>query len=157
MKQTTFDSIAAFRVAVSKLILKYSILLLILGVLSLPGFVWDIELAPFIALITPINALYIGTVFKYIGTTINEVKVDELSEKDKKLAEAKLKAINDTAKLVFYLIPAHFVFIALLIIAKAWLGLINFQQMSIAFTILESFFGGYMGAIILPIFGKDDR
>ena len=147
-----FNSVAEFRMYVSKRILWSSALLLFVGAISIPGFVIDIELAPFIALLAPINTLYMGTVFKYIGGTIEQA-LSETEEK-KEISKANLETINNIAGVISYLIPLHVLIIVFLIFAKAWFSIINFQEMSTAFAIVEAFFGGYMGAVVLPIFGS---
>ncbi|MBL4650086.1 MAG: hypothetical protein JKY03_10170 [Aureispira sp.] len=146
-----FDTIIDFRTAVSKRILYSSAGLLFVGLASIPGFVADIELTPFLALLAPINALYMGTVFRYVGGSIE----DALSAKEeaKALPKEKLEKINNVGGIIFYLIPIHFILIAGLIVAKAWFSLVNFQEMCAAFAFIEAFFGSYMGMLVFPIFG----
>lgn len=146
-----FDSIIDFRTAVSQRILFSSAGLLLVGLLSLRGFVTDIELTPFLALLAPINALYMGTVFRYVGGSIEDALVPE--NKVELLSEEKLEKINNVGGVIFYLIPIHFILIAALIIAKAWFSIINFQEMSAAFAFVEAFFGSYMGMLVFPILG----
>lgn len=149
-----FNTIVDFRTAVSKRILYSSAALLLVGLVSLPGFVWDIELTPFLALLAPINALYMGTVFRYVGGSIEDVLGNK--EEVKALSKEKLEKINTIGGVIFYLIPIHFVLIAALIVAKAWLSWINFQEMSAAFAFIEAFFGSYMGMLVFPIFGMQN-
>lgn len=108
------------------------------------------EIAPFLAILVPINAMYIGTTFKYIGTLISsQVKGEKNTTNDFEFN------ISPSFKWIFYIIPVHFMILIILISSKAWLGLISFETMSQAFTGVESLFGVYIGYFVSAVFGVE--
>lgn len=56
-------------------------------------------------------------------------------------------------------IPAHFIILFLAISAKALINAINFEQLKIIFTIVESLFGAYVGIIVSSLYKvpKEER
>ncbi len=89
----------------------------------------------------PITAMYGGAVFRYIGRSITEPVTNGNGSK------------VPISSLVRWLVHGHFVIVLLLISLKALApNVLNFQDMVIFLTLVESALGVYMGNIILALF-----
>jgi hypothetical protein len=105
----------------------------------LRGFDFE-EFTALIGILGPITAMYGGAVFRYIGRSITEPQVNSHSD----------VPINSMVK---WLVNGHFVTVMLLISMKALApNVLNFQDMVIFLTLVESALGVYMGNIILALF-----
>lgn len=101
------------------------------------------EFTPLMTLLAPVTALYAGTVFRYLAGSIK--------------AGASAPATESPiahASLVRRLIAAHFVLMFSLLAAKAMFNWIEFPVMVTLMALLESSFGGYMGAVLGAVFGE---
>ncbi|MBK9335892.1 MAG: hypothetical protein IPM98_04650 [Lewinellaceae bacterium] len=105
----------------------------------LRGFDFE-EFTALIGILGPVTAMYGGAVFRYIGRSITE---------------PNLHAGNETPmnSMVKWLVNGHFVTVMLLISLKALApNVLNYQDMIIFLTLVESALGVYMGNIILALF-----
>lgn len=94
----------------------------------------------------PVTALYGGAVFRFIGRSITEPN----------LAGQNAYPISSLVK---WLVNGHFIIVLLLISLKALTpNLLNFRDMTMFLTFVESALGVYMGNIILALFeGKSSN
>lgn len=105
----------------------------------LRGFDFE-EFTSLMGVLAPITALYGGAVFRYIGRSITE---PTLNTQD----------TTPISGLVKWLVNGHFVTVMLLISLKALApDILNFQDMTMFLTFVESALGVYMGNIILALF-----
>lgn len=104
------------------------------------------EFTSLIGILAPITALYGGAVFRYIGRSITEPNLNGQNN----------APINS---LVNWLVNGHFVIVLALITLKAFApNILNFQDMTVFLTFVESALGVYMGNLILALFeGKKDE
>ena len=108
------------------------------------GFLPD-EFSVLIAIISPVTAVYIGALVKY--AIENKNVVDE---------EPEGKKVNQLyVTISYWSIPFHFISIFLIVNLKA-INLITFEDLKIAFSIIETFFGAYVGYIVSSLFKVDD-
>ncbi len=129
------------RARIARLILVYHfILIAISGVYYLlRGFDFE-EFTSLMGILAPITALYGGAVFRYIGRSITEPNLNGQNN----------APINSMVK---WLVHGHFVTVLLLISLKALApNVLNFQDMTMFLTLVESALGVYMGNIILALF-----
>lgn len=106
----------------------------------LRGFDFE-EFTALIGILGPITAMYGGAVFRYIGRSITEPHITNGNGN---------APINSMVK---WLVNGHFVTVMLLISLKAFApNVLNFQDMVIFLTLVESALGVYMGNIILALF-----
>ncbi|MCS6928913.1 MAG: hypothetical protein NZM43_05395 [Saprospiraceae bacterium] len=99
------------------------------------------EFTSLIGILAPITAMYGGAVFRYIGRSITEPILNHNNSK---------APINN---LVRWLVHGHFAAVMLLISLKALApNILNFRDMVIFLTLIESALGVYMGNIILALF-----
>ena len=90
--------------------------------------------------LAPITALYGGAVFRFLGRSITEPN----------LAAQNGTPINSLVK---WLVNGHFIIVLTLITIKALApNVLNFQDMTMFLTLVESALGIYMGSIILALF-----
>lgn len=132
------------RARIARLILIYHFALI--GVSSvyyiLRGFDFE-EFTTLIGILGPITALYGGAVFRFIGRSITEPHLNGQND----------LPINSLVK---WLVHGHFVVVLLLISLKALApNVLNFQDMTMFLTLVESAIGVYMGNILLALFGKE--
>jgi len=119
------------------------ITIIILYLLS--GFLPE-EFTVLIALISPVTAVYIGALVKYAVENKNVVD-DEIND----------KMVNKLyVTISYWSIPFHFVSLFLIINLKAF-NLITFADLKIGFSIVETFFGVYVGYIVSSLFKVDDK
>lgn len=98
------------------------------------------EFTSLIGILAPVTALYGGAVFRFLGRSITE---------------PNLHGQNGTPinSLVKWLVNGHFVIVLSLITLKALApNILNFQDMTMFLTLVESALGVYMGNIILALF-----
>jgi hypothetical protein len=129
------------RMRIARLILIYHFILLAAACVYylLRGFDLE-EFTSLIGILGPITALYGGAVFRFIGRTITEPGASNGSS----------IPVNNLVKL---LVHGHFAIVLLLISTKALApNILNFQDMTMFLTFVESAIGVYMGSIILGLF-----
>ncbi len=109
------------------------------------GFLPD-EFTVLIALISPVTAVYIGALVKYaienknvVGVNPNEKPVNQLY-----------------VTISYWSIPFHFVSIFIIIVLKA-INLMTFEELKISFSIIETFFGAYVGYIVSSLFKTESN
>ncbi len=129
------------RVRIARLILLYHFALI--GVSSvyylLRGFDFE-EFTSLMGILAPVTALYGGAVFRFLGRSITE---------------PTLNGQNGVpiSSLVKWLVHGHFITVMVLISLKALApNVLNFQDMTMFLTLVESALGVYMGNIILALF-----
>ena len=135
------------RIRVARLILIYHFTLI--GASSiyyiLRGFDFE-EFTSLIGILGPVTALYGGAVFRYIGRSITEPHLNGQN-------------MAPVSALVKWLVNGHFAVVLALISLKAFApNILNFQDMTMFLTFVESAIGVYMGNIILALFeGKAEN
>lgn len=133
------------RTRIARLILIYHFALIGVSCVLyiLRGFDFE-EFTSLMGILAPVTALYGGAVFRFLGRSITE---------------PNLNAQNNTPinSLVKWLVNGHFVIVLSLITIKALApNILNFQDMTMFLTLVESALGVYMGNIILALFeGKN--
>lgn len=129
------------RARIARLILIYHFILIGISCVYylLRGFDFE-EFTSLMGILAPITALYGGAIFRYIGRSITE---PNLNGRDN-------VPINGLVK---WLVHGHFITVMLLISMKALApNVLNFQDMTMFLTLVESALGVYMGNIILALF-----
>ena len=129
------------RARIARLILIYHFVLIAIACVYyiLRGFDFE-EFTSLMGVLAPVTALYGGAVFRYIGRSITE---PNLNGRDN-------VPINGLVK---WLVHGHFATVMLLISLKALApNVLNFQDMTMFLTFVESALGVYMGNIILALF-----
>ncbi len=130
------------RARIARQILIYHFILIFAACIYyiLRGFDFD-EFTALMGILGPITAMYGGAVFRYIGRSITEPNINGNGVKT---------PINN---LVRWLVHGHFIIVMLLISLKALApNILNFRDMVIFLTLVESALGVYMGNIILALF-----
>lgn len=101
------------------------------------------EFTSLMGILGPITALYGGAVFRFIGRSITEPTLNLSTVQNG-------QQINS---MVRWLVHGHFIAVMTLISLKALApNILNFQDMTIFLTLIESALGVYMGNIILALF-----
>jgi hypothetical protein len=135
------------RTRIARLILIYHFILIILSCIFyiLRGFDFE-EFTSLMGILAPVTALYGGAVFRFLGRSITEPNLNGQNG----------APING---LVRWLVNGHFVAVLSLISLKALApNVLNFQDMTMFLTLVESALGVYMGNIILALFeGKTEK
>lgn len=129
------------RARIARLILIYHFALIIVSSIYyiLRGFDFE-EFTSLMGVLAPITALYGGAVFRYLGRSITEPNFN-------------LQNGAPVNSLVKWLVHGHFATVMLLISLKALApNVLNFQDMTMFLTFVESALGVYMGNIILALF-----
>lgn len=129
------------RTRIARLILIYHFALIGVSCVLyiLRGFDFE-EFTSLMGILAPVTALYGGAVFRFLGRSITE---------------PNLNGQNGTPinGLVKWLVNGHFVIVLSLISLKALApNILNFQDMTMFLTLVESALGVYMGNIILALF-----
>lgn len=110
----------------------------------LRGFDFE-EFTSLMGILAPVTAMYGGAVFRYIGRSITEPNLNGKNS----------QPINN---MVRWLVNGHFVTVMLLISLKALApNILNFQDMTMFLTLVESALGVYMGNIILALFEPEAK
>lgn len=135
------------RARIARLILVYHFALIAVSCILyiLRGFDFE-EFTSLMGILAPVTALYGGAVFRFIGRSITEPNLNGQNG----------APINGLVK---WLVNGHFVVVLLLITLKALApNVLNFQDMTMFLTFVESALGVYMGNIILALFeDKPDK
>lgn len=150
--ETTTDAVQSTtslppRTRIARLILVYHFILIGASCIYyiLRGF--DIEeFTSLMGILAPVTALYGGAVFRFLGRSITDPTV----------ATQNGAPINSLVK---WLVHGHFAIVLGLISLKALApNILNFQDMTMFLTLVESALGVYMGNIILALFeGKTEK
>jgi hypothetical protein len=134
------------RTRIARLILVYHFTLIAVSCIYyiLKGFLFE-EFTSLMGVLAPVTALYGGAVFRFLGRSITEPN----------LAIQNEAPINSLVK---WLVHGHFVTVLTLISLKALApNILNFQDMTMFLTLVESALGVYMGNILLALFeGKKE-
>lgn len=105
----------------------------------LRGFDFE-EFTSLMGILAPVTALYGGAVFRFLGRSITEPNLNGQNG-------------SPISSLVKWLVHGHFITVMLLISLKALApNILNFQDMAMFMTLVESALGVYMGSIILALF-----
>ncbi|MDX1910171.1 MAG: hypothetical protein SFV22_01730 [Saprospiraceae bacterium] len=135
------------RARIARLILVYHFALIAVSCILyiLRGFDFE-EFTSLMGILAPVTALYGGAVFRFIGRSITEPNLNGHNG----------APVNGLVK---WLVNGHFVVVLLLITLKALApNVLNFQDMTMFLTFVESALGVYMGNIILALFeDKPDK
>ncbi|HLP95610.1 MAG TPA: hypothetical protein VK168_16315 [Saprospiraceae bacterium] len=129
------------RTRIARLILIYHFVLIGASCVFyiLRGFDFE-EFTSLMGVLAPITALYGGAVFRFIGRSITEPALQTQNG----------APINGLVK---WLVNGHFVIVLSLITLKALApNVLNFQDMTMFLTLVESALGVYMGNILLALF-----
>jgi len=141
MSETTLRNKISKFILVSNAVLFITIIVLYL----FNGFLPD-EFTVLIALIAPVTAVYIGALVKY--AIENKNVIDENPNE---------KPVNKLyVTISYWSIPFHFVSIFLIINLKA-INLLTFEELKISFSIIEIFFGAYVGYIVSSLFKTEEK
>lgn len=134
------------RTRIARLILIYHFVLIGASCIFyiLRGFDFE-EFTSLMGVLAPVTALYGGAVFRFIGRSITEPALQTQNS----------APINGLVK---WLVNGHFVIVLSLITLKALApNVLNFQDMTMFLTLVESALGVYMGNILLALFeGKSN-
>lgn len=135
------------RTRIARLILIYHFVLIGASCVFyiLRGFDFE-EFTSLMGVLAPVTALYGGAVFRFLGRSITEPNLNAQNG-------------NPINSLVKWLVNGHFVIVLSLITLKALApNVLNFQDMTMFLTLVESALGVYMGNIILALFeGKSEK
>lgn len=136
------------RVRIARLILIYHFALIGVSCVYyiLRGFDFE-EFTSLMGVLAPVTALYGGAVFRFLGRSITDPNVANMNG----------APINSLVK---WLVNGHFIIVLSLISLKALApNILNFQDMTMFLTFVESALGVYMGNIILALFegGKSEK
>ncbi len=129
------------RTRIARLILIYHFALIGVSCVLyiLRGFDFE-EFTSLMGILAPVTALYGGAVFRFLGRSITEPNLNGQNA----------MPINGLVK---WLVNGHFVIVLSLITIKALApNILNFQDMTMFLTLVESALGVYMGNIILALF-----
>jgi len=129
------------RTRIARLILIYHFALIAVSSVYyiLNGFTFA-EFTSLIGVLGPVTALYAGAVFRFIGRSITEPNLNTQSG-------------YPVSSLVKWLVNGHFIVVLALISLKAFTpNILNFRDMTMFLTFVESAIGVYMGNIILALF-----
>ncbi|MFN0013159.1 MAG: hypothetical protein ACKVU2_01310 [Saprospiraceae bacterium] len=133
------------RARIAKQILVYHFILIGISCVFylLRGFDFE-EFTALMGILGPVTAMYGGAVFRYIGRSITEPTSNY---------NGSNAPINSMVK---WLVVGHFITVMLLISLKALApNVLNYQDMIIFLTLVESALGVYMGNIILALFEQN--
>lgn len=136
------------RTRIARLILVYHFALIGVSCVFyiLRGFDFE-EFTSLMGVLAPVTALYGGAVFRFLGRSITEPNLN-------------VQNGAPISGLVRWLVNGHFIIVLSLITLKALApNILNFQDMTMFLTFVESALGVYMGNIILALFegGKPEN
>lgn len=100
------------------------------------------ELTFLIGILAPITTVYMAAMVRY---AVANKAVETTAEQTRKVSKLYYS-------ISLWAIPGHFVAIFLVISAKALFNFINFEELKIAFTVIETLFGAYVGIIVSSMF-----
>jgi hypothetical protein len=129
------------RSRIARLILVYHFALIGVSCIFyiLRGFDFE-EFTSLMGVLAPVTALYGGAVFRFLGRSITEPNLN-------------VQNGAPISSLVKWLVNGHFIIVLSLITLKALApNILNFQDMTMFLTFVESALGVYMGNIILALF-----
>ena len=129
------------RTRIARLILLYHFALIGVSCVYylLRGFDFE-EFTSLMGILAPVTALYGGAVFRFLGRSITEPNLNGQNG-------------SPISGLVKWLVHGHFITVLTLISLKALApNVLNFQDMTMFLTLVESALGVYMGNIILALF-----
>lgn len=131
----------------SRQIIFYNFVLILVVIIIFMAKGFDSEdFTTLMGILTPITAIYTGTLFKYIGHRISKE-----SDKENKTGELPY------GQYLIYIVPGHFIIILSLIFARGLFNIITFNEMILIFTFIESSFGAYVGYIISALFEAKEK
>src|SRR5690606_20884339 len=116
-------------------------------ILFLANFLDFEDITTIISIIVPVSAVYIGSLFQFLGNSFIPPKNEDRIIK-------KLKVAQSTINLLTGILLIHFLLLSGIILAKA-IPLINVQEMTLFFTLVEGAFGTYIGYIINSLFNTN--
>jgi hypothetical protein len=131
------------RLRLARQILIFHVALVVIAFLLfiLKGFDQE-EFTALMGMLMPVTALYAGTVYKFLGGSLTSP--EPIKE------EAPLPRSTSTVKILIY---GHFIGMLLLIGTKALApNILNFSQMTMALTLIETVIGAYMGSLLMSLF-----
>jgi len=134
---------------IGKQIVIYNGLLIVITIIFgiLRGFDRE-EFTALMALLGPITAVYVGTLFRYLGNSLSDEQANgAITNREQRIG------MTSYGTLLRLIIPLHFIIILGLISAKALFNAISFDDMTLIFAFVETTFGGYVGYIISSLFG----
>jgi len=129
------------RTRIARLILIYHFALIGISCVYylLRGFDFE-EFTSLMGVLAPVTALYGGAVFRFLGRSITEPNLNGQNG-------------SPISSMVKWLVHGHFITVLTLISLKALApNVLNFQDMTMFLTLVESALGVYMGNIILALF-----
>ncbi len=98
------------------------------------------EFTSLMGILAPVTALYGGAVFRFIGRSITEPNLGNVNN----------APVNSLVK---WLVHGHFIMVLFLVSLKALApNVLNFHDMTMFLTFIESAVGVYMGNIVLALF-----
>jgi hypothetical protein len=99
------------------------------------------ELTALMGMLAPVTAIYAGAVFKFLGGSLTQPEP---------IREEPNAQASSTVKVLIY---GHFLGMLALITTKAFApNVLNFAEMTMALTLLESVLGVYMGSLLSSLF-----
>jgi len=140
-----------FQFKMGKLIMVSNIVIFVLVALGyvFKGFADDDEVSAVLKLLAPINSIYMAAVIKYMISQKNVVETDEETNEDKPKPVLINKGYATITQIIIYF---HFVALVFLIGAKVLGAMGSIDTLTTSIAILETFFGAYVGTIIVDLF-----
>ena len=136
-------SITQLRSRMAGQIIVFNTLLVVLTIVYYIAKGFDAEeFSSLLTLLTAVSAIYFGTLFQYIGNSLQAIVVH------------RNHPIPKVAQLIQWIVPVHFILIAGIISAKAFTQ-ITFKEMNIFLGLIEAIFGTYVGYIITTLFNLE--
>lgn len=137
--QTSYHLSPRSRIARQILVYHFALIAVSCVFYILRGFDLE-EFTSLMGILAPVTALYGGAVFRFLGRSITEPN----------LTTQNGPPVNSLVK---WLVNGHFIIVLGLIALKALApNILNFQDMTMFLTFVESALGVYMGNIILALF-----
>ncbi len=140
----------AFQYKMGKLIIWSNIIIfVIVGLGGIRGFADEDELMSVIKLLAPINSIYMAAVIKFMIGNKNAVSSEKI-----KGASTLNKGYIGLTKTIIYL---HLIIVAGLILLKIAGFISSISTLTAGLAIAETFFGVYVGTIIVDLFKARDK
>ncbi len=142
-----------FQFKMGKLIMVSNIVIFILVALGyvFKGFADDDEVSAVLKLLAPINSIYMAAVIKYIISQKNVVDGNDESEEEKPKPILINKGYATVTRTIIYF---HFIALVFLIGARILGAIGSIDTLTTSIAILETFFGAYVGTIIVDLFSS---